>query len=979
MRSRTLFALTMLAAGPLASVAADESPLGLSYVETRDVKLIYFDPTLTYLAPHAVRTFTNALAWQRRVLEWEPYERTTVLLKDFSDYGNANASPLPRNTLRFDIAPVSYAFETYSASERLYSIMNHELTHVATTDIWSSEDRKWRRLFGGKVFPQWQHPETLVYSYLTVPRFTVPRWYAEGSAVFMETWMSGGLGRAQGGFYEMVFRAMVRDGASFYDPLGLESRGTRVDFQGGANAYLYGTRFFTWLAYAHTPEKVVLWLRREGKRHYADQFEHVFGMPLEQAWQDWIGFERDFQQRNLEQVRKQPITPHRQLVPTVVGSASRAFYDESKDVIYAAFDYPGVVAHVGALSMRDGGVRRLADLKDTILYKVTSFAFDPSSRTAFFATDNHALRDLFSLNVDTGEQKLLLKDARIGEVVFNPADKSLIGVRHQSGLATLVRIPYPYAEWNQVHTFAYGVVPYDLDISPDGMLLSASVAEVNGDQFLRVWQLEKVRSGDLKPLSEFLFGQSVPESFVFSPDGRYLYGSSYYTGVSNIFRYEVATGSIEAVSNAESGFFRPMPLRDGRLVVLNYKAAGFVPAVIDPKPLKDLSAITFLGAEVAAKHPIVTTWQVPPPSAVDYEKLITGKGPYLPLENLSFQSGYPVLQGYKKYAGAGVHVHIDDPLTLATIGLTAAYTPSSSLTRDERLHVDATYRYLGWHAGISWNRSDFYDLFGPTIRSRRGLAARGGYDHWLIFDEPRKLEFRSEIAYYNKLDALPGFQNIRATSSRLTTAEAGLYFTDVRRSRGAVDDEKGIVGDLVALGNYANAKAIPQLRGSFDFGFALPYGHASLWLRNAAGVARGDADDPYASFFFGGFGNNHVDSRSEKRYREYYSFPGFGINELSGRSFTRHMVEGNLPPIVFESIGTPAFHLTWLRPAVFASALWTDPGRPARTRYGNAGAQVDLRFSVLHWYEMTLSVGYAVGYRGGERAGDEWMVSLKIM
>ena len=81
-----------------------------------------------------MRTFTNALAWERRVLGWEPYEKTTVLLKDFSDYGNASATPLPRNTLRFDIAPVSYAFETFSASERLYSIMNHELVHVATTD-----------------------------------------------------------------------------------------------------------------------------------------------------------------------------------------------------------------------------------------------------------------------------------------------------------------------------------------------------------------------------------------------------------------------------------------------------------------------------------------------------------------------------------------------------------------------------------------------------------------------------------------------------------------------------------------------------------------------------------------------------------------------------------------------------------------------------------------------------------------------------
>jgi hypothetical protein len=86
------------------------------------------------------------------------------------------------------------------------------------------------------------------------------------------------------------------------------------------------------------------------------------------------------------------------------------------------------------------------------------------------------------------------------------------------------------------------------------------------------------------------------------------------------------------------------------------------------------------------------------------------------------------------------------------------------------------------------------------------------------------------------------------------------------------------------------------------------------------------------------------------------------------------MLEANLPPAVFASLGTPAFHLAWLRPALFASVLYTN-----EQRYNNAGAQIDLRFSVLHWYEMTLSAGYAVGYRGGSRAGEEWMVSLKIM
>jgi hypothetical protein len=963
-----------------AAQAQPSSPLGLSYIETRDLRLIYFDPTLTYLTPHAVRTFTNSLAWERRVLGWEPWEKTTLLLKDFSDYGNASATPLPRNSLRFDVAPVSYAFETYTSSERLYSIMNHELVHVATTDIWSPQDAAWRRFFRGKVYPQAPHPETLLYSYLTVPRFTVPRWYAEGSASFMETWMAGGLGRAQSGFYEMVFRAMVRDGAHFYDPLGMESRGTRIDFQVGANAYLYGTRFFTWLAYAHTPQKVIQWLRRDpdSKRHYADQFEHVFGITLERGWADWIAFEREFQQKNLAQVRSQPPTPYRQLVPTTVGSSSRAFYDNG--VLYGAFDYQGVVAHIGALNTRDGSVRQLVDLKDTLLYKVTSLAWDPASRTLFFTNDHHALRDVMALDVDSGKQRTLLKDARIGELVFNPVDKSLLGIRHESGLATLVRIPYPYEEWNQIRTFDYGTVPYDLDVSPDGKLLSASVAEVSGEQFLRVFPLEKLLSGEAKPLSEFKFGQSVPETFVFSRDGKYLYGSSYYTGVSNIFRYEVATGDVEAVSNAEAGFFRPVPLEDGRLIVLHYTAAGFVPASIEPKPLKDVSAITFLGAQLAQKHPIVTTWQVAPPTAVDDEKLVEDKGAYVPLRQLGRQSVYPVLQGYKRKVGLGAHAQFDDPLTLGTVGVTAAWTPSQDLPSQEKGHVDVRYQYLGWHAGAAYNRSDFYDLFGPTIRSRRGFQMDGGYDQALIYDDPRRLDFKSDLAYYHNLDALPEAQNITAASSRLVTTEAGLYYADVRKSRGAVDDEKGLLANVVGLVNYADDRARPQLRAGLDIGIPLPMGHSSLWLRNVAGVADGARDDPYASFFFGGFGNNYVDAHTEKRYREYYAFPGFGINEINGRSFGRTMLEANLPPAVFESVGTPAFYLAWMRPSLFASQLWTEPASSMdRARYGNAGAQVDFRFSVLHWYEMTLSLGYAVGYRGGTRAGDEWMVSLKIM
>jgi hypothetical protein len=157
-------------------------------------------------------------------------------------------------------------------------------------------------------------------------------------------------------------------------------------------------------------------------------------------------------------------------------------------------------------------------------------------------------------------------------------------------------------------------------------------------------------------------------------------------------------------------------------------------------------------------------------------------------------------------------------------------------------------------------------------------------------------------------------------------------------------------------------------------------GNSSIWLRSAAGVANGDRNSTVANFYFGGFGNNYVDDKTIKRYRKYDSFPGFEINEISALSFVREMAEWNLPPYVFESAGTPSLYLNWLRPSVFAAGLWSDPGNSAlRKNYTSVGAQADLRFSVLHWYDMTLSVGYAVGYQGSQRVGPEWMISLKIM
>jgi hypothetical protein len=336
------------------------------------------------------------------------------------------------------------------------------------------------------------------------------------------------------------------------------------------------------------------------------------------------------------------------------------------------------------------------------------------------------------------------------------------------------------------------------------------------------------------------------------------------------------------------------------------------------------------------------------------------------------------VEAYKDNTALGLNTRFSDPISMNALDFALSYSPDSYLPADERVHANILYQRMGFHADLRYNYADFYDLFGPTKTSLKGHSIELGYDRPLIYDKPRRMDLSTEIAYYGGLDRVPFFQDIDSSFDELATAQAALHYDNVNRSLGAVDGEKGFKWDAVIGGNRVNGNTIPYAYAGFDAGFALPIANSSVWLRNVAGKANGEFADPFANFYFGGFGNNWVDRREVKRYREPFSMPGFAINEIGGRAFGKTVLEVNLPPILFKRAGSPGFFGTWARPAMFASALVTNPGE-ARQTFRNVGFQVDFQLYVLSRLEMTLSLGAARGYSDDLRGEDEFMVSLKIL
>ena len=396
-------------------------------LETKNLTLIYLGKPHEYIVPHLARCFENSFRFHRHLFNYTSSEKVTVFLQDFSDYHNAGASSVPHNFITMDLAPASCIFETTPANERMNHTMSHELVHIVTTDQAAGRDAFFRSIFWGKVLPSEEDPVSLIYLFLTSPRILSPRWYLEGLAVFWETWMAGGLGRALGAYDEMVFRAMVRDGSYIYDVVGLESEGTTIDFQVGANSYLYGTRFISYLAYQYGSEKVLEWASRtkDSKRYFASQFKKVYGGSLDDEWSRWIAWERQWQQANLDSIRLNPTTPFRAISKTALGSVSRAFYDATSGNFYAAVRYPGQVAHIAAINIDTGAIDKICEVKDPALYYASSLAYDQSKQLIFYTTDNNSWRDLNVVDITSGKSKRLLKDVRTGDLAFNAVNKSL--------------------------------------------------------------------------------------------------------------------------------------------------------------------------------------------------------------------------------------------------------------------------------------------------------------------------------------------------------------------------------------------------------------------------------------------------------------------------------------------------------------------------------------------------------------------------
>ena len=333
-----------------------------------------------------------------------------------------------------------------------------------------------------------------------------------------------------------------------------------------------------------------------------------------------------------------------------------------------------------------------------------------------------------------------------------------------------------------------------------------------------MWKRADLEQGNSEePVATLALEPSIPENFTFTPDGKALLGNSYYTGVSNVFRFDIATGKYEVLTNASTGFFRPQLRPDGSLLVYDYTGEGFNPSIVQPQVREDLAVVRLLGNQVVTAHPELKQWGVGSPAKVQLDQLITERGTYDPLKRMRFDAHYPIVSGYDRKAAVGYYFHLADPLQFRQLSASVAVSPYK-VKGSERLHADLEFQTPYWKLKYWHNLADVYDLAGPVLRSRKGDAFIASYNRPLIYDPPRQLDvFGSASAYFGSRGSCRARRTSPAPRTCARARSACAIPTPPRRWAASIM-RKASPGASSPARTRRRDMYFPRLYGGFDVG-----------------------------------------------------------------------------------------------------------------------------------------------------------------
>ena len=878
-------------------------------------------------------------------LNWQPAERTQVVLTDRFDFANGSASPLPRNEMRLLMTPPEASSVLADYDDWLRLLITHEYTHILHLDKRSGLPDSLQSVFGRLLF--------------LFPNLLQPPWFIEGLATYEETDRTRGIGRGQGTGFRGLMRLEVANGIK---PLQQVNQ-PLVSWPMNTVRYLYGVYFYQFIAERYGADKV-----GQLVEEYSDNLipfainsnsNKVLGKKLDPLWEEFNTYLQQQFQPEIQQIQQRGEVAGEQLSHTGYLTASPQVAANG-DVFYLANDMqsePRLMRLVGG----KGKPQVVADARGQ--------DFDLHPTAGIVLAELNAVRntnifsDLIHIDPATGQRTQLTHGQRYRYASWSPDGRQLIAVHNEGGQSALHLLDSHGTLLDTLWQGTDHTVLGPPDWSPDGRQLVLSVWRPGS-----LWNLE---SFDLatRQWQQLTQGPAIEATPRYSADGHSILFSADYDGVFNLRRLDLASGQITTLSNVLGSAGAPAenPNKANDIYYIGANGQGY-----------DLY-------HLAAAQPLATVTM--PTPASDKPHTLNTAGPvmenhsggsiedYNALPRIRPTSWFPYFQFDDIRSEIGFTTWGRDPLNRHVYNALMAYD-----TDYHWLVGQINYIYDRWNPTLklAFNREAlaYLDTAGKLERFRNSDTVSVEAE-WPFLRYQRQWLLHAGVVSETETDKkiLSSFGPVSAFHDRL--AGLALSYNSAHRYARAISPSHGRRLRLVAEDNelldsdYSGQVYTLDWREFID----LPGQHVFA----ARGVLGWGTDSP-RSFRLGGQAETSVPANPEAAAgavtqnifgHRHYPLRGYpeGRSDLRGRRMALAEAEWRFPlALVERGLMAPPIGIHQLHGTLFYNwgEAWNIENDIPALRRG-AGIELTAELVLGYWLPLELRAGYAKGIDlGGE-------------
>ncbi|VAW54690.1 hypothetical protein MNBD_GAMMA06-547 [hydrothermal vent metagenome] len=512
-------------------------------------------------AERALLIAEKAHARHTNDFNWQPLEKTHIVLSDETDFPNGFATPIFFNRTVLFLAPPTSVNTLEDFDDWFTTLITHEYTHIIHLDKSAGAPEYLRGIFGR--------------FFLLFPNAYQPAWITEGLATHKETDLMRGIGRGQSTMFETMMREEVIKGLQPVDHVNLPV----ATWPAGTTRYLYGSQFMAFIAETRNEEALHNWVQG-----YSDNLLPFFintnanqtlGANLTPLWKDYSNWLKEKYDSQIAQITNAGLKQGVQISADAYSTDQVQVLD--KDVYF----------------VRNNGYQQASLIKINAAgeYKVLaelngSANLDVHKKRGILLTQDefcnryHVYRDIYRYDE---EKKELIRLTKCGRYIFaswHPDGQKIFAANHQSGVMTLHQLNAEGGLQEVLWRGDNDEVLGQIDVSPDGDTLVATMW-----RHKLGWNIETFDL-NTRQWQAITRGTEIESAPQYTPDGNILFGHE-KNHAYNLYLYNTQNKSTVQISNVlGSAFQASQGEKDGPIYYAGYTAEGHsIFKLEDPTPI----------------------------------------------------------------------------------------------------------------------------------------------------------------------------------------------------------------------------------------------------------------------------------------------------------------------------------------------------------------------------------------------------------